>query len=93
MIKLRFWQGVAVVTWATCMILGTLCAILPPLNLILVPAFFFLASGAVGVISREIEAARRELVETGGLDRSRVDHLEVAPVHSTKRLNDAVHDG
>ncbi len=54
-----FWVALAVVTFPVLLVMGVLVAIMPPLNMLLIPVWAFVAMGAVGSITNGIEDCRR----------------------------------
>ncbi len=54
-----FWVALAVVTFPALLAMGVLVAIMPPLNMMLIPVWAFVAMGAVGSITNGIEDCRR----------------------------------
>ena len=65
MIRVRFWQAMSVFVWAVSLVIGLFCAIMPPLNLVTVPAFFMIASGVVGAVANEIDEAKASATKRG----------------------------
>ena len=53
----------SVVVWALSLVIGLFCAIMPPLNLVLVPAFFMIASGVVGAVANAIDEAKAAIAK------------------------------
>jgi hypothetical protein len=68
---LRFWGWIlaAVVMYPLLVLGGCVVAIMPPINIVLVPMWIGLAMGAVGAISNHIAEARSALLaeRAGGL--------------------------
>lgn len=56
--RVRFWQAMTVVAWIVSLFVGLACAIMPPLNLVTVPAFLMIASGVFGAIAHRIDEAK-----------------------------------
>lgn len=54
-----FWVALGVVTFPMLLAIGVLVAIMPPLNMMLIPVWAFIAMGAVGSITNGYEEARR----------------------------------
>lgn len=54
-----FWVALGVVTFPVLLVMGILVAIMPPLNMFLIPVWAFIAMGAVGSITNGYDEARR----------------------------------
>ncbi len=71
----------SVVAWALGLFIGLACAIMPPLNLVTVPAFLMLASGVVGAIAHRIDEAKAACGSSSPVA------TRVAPPVSTRHRN------
>ena len=63
----RFWQAMTVVAWIVSLFVGLACAIMPPLNLVTVPAFLMIASGVFGAIANRIDEEKAKAAKRPGL--------------------------
>jgi len=53
-----FWIAVSVLLYPPMIAIGCLVAIMPPLNLLLIPGWFFMMAGLVGTLTNNIAECR-----------------------------------
>ncbi len=66
---LFFWIAVAVVTYPALVLGACVLAVMPPINIFLIPPWLMLMMGAAGALSNRIHEARRSAILAEGAGR------------------------